>query len=418
MFFKIIFFTKKFTTKNFFNIHKNFVDCEIIFFIFHTQNVSQHKKFFLNTQHLQQFNLDVALVYNVKHEAHSMQTAYVDEEADPPSTNGITAHTITSTNSRLNDTYAEWDEIETIHAIESALATRHNVSLIEANENVFEELRTQQPQIVFNIAEGLHGVSREAQIPSMLEFFNIPYTGSDPLTLAICLDKARTKEILSFYKIPNAPFFVIEEISQLKNSHFDLPLFVKPLREGSSKGIYNSCVVRNEKDLTNEVEKILSTYEQPVLVEKYLSGKEFTVAMLGNGKNVRVLPIVEINFDSLPENVNRIYSYEAKWIWDTIDNPLEIYECPAKISSSLQKEIERICLQTFNVLRIRDWCRIDVRLDEQNIPNIIEINPLPGILPNPLDNSCFPKSARTAGISYDEMLCTVLDVACARYGIV
>jgi len=283
---------------------------------------------------------------------------------------------------------------------------------------VFENLREQQPQIVFNITEGLHGVSREAQIPAMLEFLQIPYTGSDPLTLGTCLDKSRTKEILSFYKIPNASFFVVENISQLNNSQFDFPLFVKPLHEGSSKGIFNSCVVRNEKELYNEVEKILTTYEQPVLVEKYLSGKEFTVAMLGNGKNVQVLPIVEINFDSLPENVNRIYSYEAKWIWDTIDDPLEIYECPAKISSSLQKEIEQLCLKTFNVLRIRDWCRIDVRLDEHNIPNIIEVNPLPGILPNPQDNSCFPKSARTAGMQYDEMLCTVLDVACERYNII
>lgn len=346
-----------------------------------------------------------------------MQSAYGDEESDPPSTSGVNISTTPKRNLRQNDKYAEWDEIDTIHAIESALATRHNVSLIEADENVFENLRDEKPQIIFNIVEGLNGVSREAQVPSMLEFLQIPYTGSDPLTLATCLDKARTKEILSFYKIPNAPFFVIEHLSQLANSNFDFPLFVKPLHEGSSKGIYNSCVVRNEKELFNEVEKILSTYEQPVIIEKYLSGKEFTVSMLGNGKNVRILPIVEINFDSLPSDVNKIYSYEAKWIWDTIENPLEIYECPAKISLSLQKEIERICLQTFNVLRVRDWCRIDVRLDENNIPNIIEINPLPGILPNPKDNSCFPKSARTAGMDYDEMLCTVLDVACERYGI-
>ena len=251
----------------------------------------------------------------------------------------------------------------------------------------------------------------------MLEFLHIPYTGSDPLTLAICLDKSRTKEILSFYKIPTAPFFVIEHLSQLSPSTFDFPLFVKPLHEGSSKGIYNSCVVRNENELYEQVSTILSAYQQPVLVEKYLSGKEFTVAMLGNGNTVRILPIVEINFDSLPSNVNPIYSYEAKWIWDTIDNPLDIYECPAKISSSLQKEIEQLCFKTFNVLRIRDWCRMDVRLDEHNIPNIIEVNPLPGILPNPKDNSCFPKSARTAGMNYDEMLCTVLDVACERYGL-
>jgi D-alanine-D-alanine ligase len=130
---------------------------------------------------------------------------------------------------------------------------------------------------------------------------------------------------------------------------------------------------------------------------------------------LNVLPIVEIKFDSLPAGVNRIYSYEAKWIWDRSDDPLDIFECPARIPTPLSDEIERICRKAYNVLRCRDWCRIDVRLDDAGQPHILELNPLPGILPKPEDNSCFPKAARAAGLGYDRLLQSVLGFAALRY---
>jgi len=132
---------------------------------------------------------------------------------------------------------------------------------------------------------------------------------------------------------------------------------------------------------------------------------------------VKVLPVVEIKFDSLPKGVNPIYSYEAKWIWDQSSNPLDIFECPAKIDEKLQNEIAEICRKTYRILRCKDWSRIDVRLDKNGRANIIEINPLPGILPNPEDNSCFPKAARMAGMNYQQMLNAVLDAAIVRYGL-
>jgi D-alanine-D-alanine ligase len=163
---------------------------------------------------------------------------------------------------------------------------------------------------------------------------------------------------------------------------------------------------------------VLERFHEPALVEEFLPGREFTVALLGNGNQTRVLPLVEIKFDSLPPGVNPIYSYEAKWIWDTSSKPLEIFECPPKVSLELQAEIERICLAAYRVLRCRDWCRIDVRLDAAGRPHLIELNPLPGILPKPEDNSCFPKAARAAGLSYEQLINTVLDTACKRYGII
>ena len=152
---------------------------------------------------------------------------------------------------------------------------------------------------MFNIAEGLHGVSREAQIPAMLEFLQIPYLGSDPLTLALCLDKARAKEVLAYNDVRTASFVLIRSMEDLDDARVRFPLIVKPLHEGSSKGIYNSCVVRNPEELEQEVRTILDTYHEPALVEEFLPGREFTVAILGNGDDIRVLPIVEISFDAL-----------------------------------------------------------------------------------------------------------------------
>lgn len=251
----------------------------------------------------------------------------------------------------------------------------------------------------------------------MLEFLNIPYTGSDPVTLGICLDKARTKEILSYYKIPTPQFILIDKEDNFNDIDFPLPAIVKPVAEGSSKGIYNSSVVRTKEELIREIQRVHQIYNQPALVEKFLEGKEFTVAILGNGKDAKILPIIEIKFEELPEGVLPIYSYEAKWIFDTKEDPLDIYECPANIDEKLKRKIERAALDTFKVLRCRDWSRIDIRLDENGIPNVLEINPLPGILPDPKDNSCYPKAARAAGMTYEEMINAVLNEARKRYGI-
>lgn len=271
--------------------------------------------------------------------------------------------------------------------------------------------------MVFNIAEGLYGVSREAQVPSLLEMLRIPYTGSDPLTLAVCLDKSRAKEILSYYGVPTPRFRVVTAPGDLDSLPQHYPCIVKPLHEGSSKGIFNSSLVHDRRELEREVTACIERYEEPALVEEYLPGREFTVALLGNGDRVTSLPIVEIRFDSLPGGVNPIYSYEAKWIWDRSENPLEIFDCPARIPERLREEIGTICRKAYGLLRCRDWCRIDVRLDGRGDPHILELNPLPGILPNPEDNSCFPKAARAAGISYSRLLNTVVALAAERWGL-
>ncbi len=316
------------------------------------------------------------------------------------------------------DTYAEWDSWETINALKHALELYNNVFLFEANEEAYIKLKETKPDIVFNVTEGFNGISREAQIPAMLDLLNIPYTGSDPLTLATCLDKARTKEILSYHKIPNSKFTKAKNIAELNIYELSYPLIVKPISEGSSKGIYSSSFVTNKEELLNEVNRVINIYKQTALIEEYLPGREFTVALLGNGDEAEILPIVELNYEDFPDDLAHIYSYEAKWLIDTIDNPLKAFTCPAKISESLERIIKRTALQTFEILNCKDWGRIDLRLDSDGIPNVIEINPLPGILPDPRENSSFPKAAYAHGLTYDEMINKVLYTSAKRYGLV
>jgi len=357
----------------------------------------------------------VGLTFNIKKEA---AVQVVDEQ-----TNGnevkrfFDNNLIQNYSHRLSDKYAEWDDAETIDAVKTAIENAgHEVVPIEADEDAFDKLKSERPDVVFNMAEGYGGSSRESYIPAMLEMLGIPYTASDAVTIGICHDKSRCKEILSYYNIPTPSFFITDSVVN-GCPKVKFPSFVKPLHEGSSKGIYNSSLVKNKAELNREVTRIKNDYNQPSLIEDFLEGKEFTVAVLGNGEKTRVLPIVEINLSCVPEGFNPIYSYEVKWFFDTRENKLDIFTCPAKISAKLRKKIEKICLDAFKALRIKDWARFDVRCDKEDNPYIIEVNPLPGILPNPDDNSCFPKAAREVGIDYDTLIQTVLGMAIKRYNI-
>jgi D-alanine-D-alanine ligase len=365
----------------------------------------------------------IGFAYNQKPQttADAGATDALTAEEEPPSTAGGAA-----------DRYAEWDTLATIDAVARALSAFGNVVRLEATAEFPERLRAERPDIVFNIAEGLTGVNRESHVPAICEFFGVPYSGSDPLTLSTCLHKGRTKEVLAFNGVPTAPFAVVESLRELellldgrqeqmlplsvpeRRLPGAFPLFVKPIHEGSSKGVTVRNLVHSRDELVTRVTELLDSYAQPVLVEDYLPGAEFTCAVLGNGAETRVLPIVGMNFSDLPAGVAPIYGFEAKWVWDTPERPLHIFDCPAPISDSLRRAIEDVTLRAYRALHCRDWSRVDVRLDAAGQPNVVEVNPLPGILPDPADNSCFPKAARAAGMSYDVLIQTCLAHAATR----
>jgi len=327
------------------------------------------------------------------------------EEEEPPS---IGSH----------DEFAEWDDPETIAAVADALALAGRVTPLEADESFPQRLLDAKPDIVFNIAEGLHGPNREAHVPAICEFLGVPYTGSDPLALALGLDKERTKEVLTARGV-RTPRWTVAGNGEgpLRVKGFSFPLFVKPLYEGSSKGIDVGSLCETAHQAMARVDWVERTYRQPALVEEFLTGREFTVAILGNGPAARALPPVEICFDSLPPGAPPLYGWEAKWVWDTPEDPLAIFQCPARLSRAQEKAVAGAALSAFHALGCRDWARVDVRMDAQGRPHVLEVNALPGILPNPEQNSCYPKAARAAGMDYSSMILAVLEVALERLGL-
>jgi D-alanine-D-alanine ligase len=333
----------------------------------------------------------IGLAYNQKPDAAAAE--------EPPST---------------SDAFAEWDDPSTIAAVEQALGLFGNVVRLEADQFFPQNLALARPDLVFNMAEGLHGQSREALVPAICEYLDVPYTGSDPLTLALALHKGRTKEILAFRGVPTAPFAWVETRADLARLALPYPMFVKPVAEGSGKGIFTSNLCGTPAELAERVAFLLERYAEPVLVETYLPGPEFTVAILGNGPAAVCLPVVGFDFSALPAGAPPVYGYEAKWVWDRPEAPLPIFECPARVPEALYHEIERTALDAYQALGCRDWCRVDIRVDRFGVPNVLELNPLPGIIPDPAMNSCFPKAARAAGFSYDELIQEVARIAWLR----
>lgn len=305
---------------------------------------------------------------------------------------------------------AEYDTPETVAALLAALgAAGHSAVPIEMDADCLTNLRREQPDIAFNIAEGLPGLGREAQAPAICEMLGIPHTGSGVLTLALCLDKAMTKRVLAHAGVPTPGFRVIPPGSPPDPGPLRFPLFVKPLREGSSMGISPRSLVREMGELAQQVAAVHSVFGEPALVEEFLQGREFTVGMLGN-RDVEFLPVTEINYGALPVGYPPVYTYQFKKEWD--DDHL--YLCPAPVAPELLQRLQRTALATYRAVECLDVGRVDLRLDAEGTPHVLEINPLPGMAPGFSD---LPRQADVAGIGYERLVRRILEAALARHGL-
>ncbi|MBM3226793.1 MAG: D-alanine--D-alanine ligase [Candidatus Tectomicrobia bacterium] len=312
---------------------------------------------------------------------------------------------------------AEWDTPSTIEAVAQAVRQEHEcVGVIEADVHAFEALRCLRPALVFNMAECAGGRDREGRIPAMLEMLGIPYTGSDPVTLGMGLDKALYNHILRAAGLPVPSAVVVHQGGALPAVAF--PAIVKPVHEGSGIGIHASSLVYTPQEVQREVRRIHTQHGEAAVIEAFLPGREFTVALLGNGPSLHVLPVLEILLENLPAGVPRLYSYEAKWLYDTPAHPLDLHACPAQISPTLQDKLVAGSRHAFTALGCRDWCRIDWRCDRHGQPHILEVNALPGLIPAPEAHSCFPTAARAAGMTFDELILSIIETAARRYGLV
>lgn len=315
---------------------------------------------------------------------------------------------------------AEFDSPQTIADIKKALEKAgHRVYSVEADENAYSKLRElkERIKIVFNIAEGLGGQSREAQIPALLEMLKIPYTHSGVLPQAVTLDKTLTKQIISFHGINTPNFQLFYTDTTPLDPALNFPLLVKPNCEGSSKGIFTENLVFDVTKLKGRIKWLLDNFQEPVLVEEFLNGREFTVSLLGNNPP-HVLPIVEQNYQVFPENMPHFASYEAKWLFeDNLPNPHDAYFCPAPLEDKLRKKIENMCLSVWAALDLKDVARMDIRLDKSGEPSFLEVNTMPGLISDPNIVSYFPIAARIAGYDFDGMVRAILNAALKRHGI-
>ena len=298
------------------------------------------------------------------------------------------------------DDEAEWDPPETIISIANALARAgHIVVHLEATPDLPRVLAEADVDLIFNIAEGVEGRNREAQVPALCELLGIPYTGSDSATLAIALDKALGKKVLLQHDILTPKFQVMESHRERLSPDMKFPMIVKPNAEGSSKGIGSTSVVDNEEELRDKVKELIERYRQPALVEEYIAGREFTVGLLGD-KRPRVLPPMEIKFKQADET-RPVYDYAVKQEWEKY----VYYECPAKLTESEQKAMEKIARATFWALDCRDVARVDMRMDADGRIYVLEVNPLPGLTP---DYSDLVLIAKACGMEYDQLIAEIM----------
>jgi D-alanine-D-alanine ligase len=300
-----------------------------------------------------------------------------------------------------NDSEAEYDAPETIDAIREALESYgHVVVPLEATPDLPRQFMDSPVDLIFNIAEGVAGRNREAAVPALCELMGIPYTGSDAATLSIALDKALSKRVLRQHGILTAEFQEMETGRERLNPKLKFPLIVKPNQEGSSKGVSaHASVCDNEESLRAVVKELIDRYRQPALIEDYISGREFTVGLLGD-KRPRVLPPMEILFKD-KANPRPVYDFQIKQEWEKH----VYYECPAKLSPSELKGIERVCRETFIALDCRDVARVDLRMNARGEFYVIEVNPLPGLTPNYSDLCLI---ATAANIDYRSLIGEIL----------
>jgi D-alanine-D-alanine ligase len=306
------------------------------------------------------------------------------------------------------DLLEEFDSEETIDAIREVLESEgHEVIKLGGDRGLIDRVRQGPIDIVFNIAEGLEGRNREAHIPALLEFLSIPYTGSDPLTLSLTLDKAMAKRVVMSQNIPTPRFKKIERMNDLDGLDLHYPLFIKLCYEGSSKGVRLDSKILDPRSLGEKTRSLLETYGSPVLVEEFVKGPEFTVGVLGN-HDPFILGVMQIEIKGNPPEES-IYSLEIKREWEEKVR----YHCPPSIDQNLLKKIEEVALRSYRALECRDVSRVDIRVGEGRTPYFLEINPLPGLSPVYGDLVIM---ARSMGWDYARLVKTIFHQALKRYG--
>jgi D-alanine-D-alanine ligase len=305
-----------------------------------------------------------------------------------------------------DDEVAEFDSADTIQAIRQTLtAFGHQPIDIGHVRSLTERIASgERWDLVFNIAEGVSGAGREAQVPALLEAYEIPYTFSDPLALAVCLHKGIAKHVVRDAAIPTPDFAIVERPGDVDRVHIPFPLFIKPVAEGSSKGVSTASIVRDRTELADGCRVLLERYDQPVLVEEFLPGREFTVGIAGTGQTAVALGVMEVRFGDNADPGS--YSRDNKIFYESRVSY-------AAVNDATRDEAVGVALAAWRMLGCRDAGRVDLRCDKRGTVSFIEVNPLAGLHPIHSDLVIL---CRLHGITYEDLIGRILTHACERQG--
>lgn len=312
------------------------------------------------------------------------------------------------------DILAEESIHEEIGAIEEGIRSLGHhffvMAVRDEIDTVIHWLKEIQPDVVFNLCESVYGdACLEMNIPALLDLLRIPYTGSSPLTLGLCQDKGKVKDILSSQGILTPRYKIFDrEVRSLKGNIF--PIIVKPLHEDGSLGISRESVVHNDEALNRQIQYVIGKYHQPALVEEYIEGRELNVGLMETNGKAEVLPISEIDYSGFPEEVPRICGYEAKWVPESIEYQKSKPVCPAPLEWVMKRRVEYIALRAFKLFGCRDYARVDMRIDRDGKIYVLEVNPNPDISPP----SGMARAIRIQGMTYSEFIGKVLEKALQR----
>ena len=324
------------------------------------------------------------------------------------------------------DAGAEFDRRETIQAIQAAIESDgHTTTFLPADTSLPFTLQDFRPDICFNIAEGIFGDGREAQVPALLELFRIPYTASRVLTSAVALDKTMSKRIWREMGLPTANYQEFVTGDEPVSRWLRFPVFVKPAREGTGMGMDGGAICHDEKHLRRRVHWVINNYQEPALVEEFLPGREFTVAVMGRQDaflysrhpewygpdGFHRFPVLEV--DSHNSVTPGIYGNKAKTLHEG-DDGIPVFLCPANVDPDLYDRLQTLAINAHQALGSWDISRVDMRLDAEGQPCLIEINTLPGLWP---DFSDLCVIANADGITYRELILEILYLAASRYGL-
>lgn len=276
-------------------------------------------------------------------------------------------------------------------------------------ERTITKINSCAPDVILNFVESVEGISTyEYCMAGLFELLKVEFTGNQPLCLGNCLNKWKAKDILRANNINTPNAFVINKSAEVNRKTFPLkfPVILKLLTEDASIGISEYSVVKNFADLKMQLEFLTTTYNQNIIAEEYIDGRELNAAVLGG----KVLPISEIEFKGLPKGLPKIVTYDGKWIEKSVyyENTKPI--CPTDLDSNIKRKVETIALQAYNALGCRDYARVDIRLDENGIPFVIEVNPNPDIS----SDSGFARAAAADGLNHSELLLRIIKFALDR----